>query len=576
MNTVSHHPIIVWLLAVWERLYRYHYGVGVHTLRLCRRIGRRVARLTRPLSRWLQYQWLRRVARPVHRFVRRQRQLGARMKPAFHQLGEAAKKNVFAIFPCFGHLCRSAVKNYWEELTSLGRFLGPVAAIAVLVSTLSSWTAVDFCLTVTYRGQVLGVVESATIYDHGAALARERVINADDSFKVDAVPVFTMTIRGDQPMMSATEVCDAILNQSQNRDFIVQVSGLYIDGEFIGAMEDEDDLLALLEQIKEGRYDKNDVNQRAEFVQAVEIVEGLYPVSAVVDEETLLTMLKQEVEPQRTHEVVEGDTLTAIARQHDVTTAELRRLNPQYAEKDTLVVGDVLLIQRARPRLQVQVVKTVVVEEVIDYKTKTVYRDDKPVTHNKVTTKGKEGAMDVTYEHVYLDGEEIEVTRVSEVITKQPVTKVVEIGTKKTYTSGGAEVVQGDGIYTGNWTWPVPVCHNVYQGYHGGHLAWDISSGPTPVLRTPCLAVDGGVVEYAGWYYGYGYYVKINHGNGLYTTYAHLDSIAVVQGQKVSNGQQIGKVGNTGNSSGPHLHFEVYRNGVRVNPKNYFDADDWY
>jgi murein DD-endopeptidase MepM/ murein hydrolase activator NlpD len=222
------------------------------------------------------------------------------------------------------------------------------------------------------------------------------------------------------------------------------------------------------------------------------------------------------------------------------------------------------------------VVKSVVKKEVIDYKTKTVYRDDKPVTHNKVTTKGKEGSKDVTYEYVYLDGVEIEVSKVSEVITAQPVTKVVEIGTKKTYTSGGSEVVQGDGIYTGDWAWPVPVCHNVYQGYHGGHLAWDISSGPTPVFRTPCLAVDGGTVTYAGWYYGYGYYIKIDHGNGIQTTYAHLDSISVVVGQRVSNGQQIGKVGNSGNSKGPHLHFEVIKNGVRVNPKKYFDPKDWY
>ncbi|MBQ7088987.1 MAG: M23 family metallopeptidase [Clostridia bacterium] len=574
MSTVTDNRILQWLTAVWERLYRYHYGVGIHTTRLCRRIGRRTERLTRPARRFLRYVWLRRAVLPVHRFLRRQRQLGARMKPAFHQLGEAAKKNVFAIFPCFGHLCRSAVKNYWDELTALGRFVGPVAAVALLLVTLSGWTGVEYCLTVTYRDEVLGAVESATVYDRGAALARGRVINADDSFEVDAVPTFTMTVRGSQPMLSDTEVCDAILRQSS--DAIVQVSGLYVDGAFVGAMEDEEDLQAVLAQVKEGRYDKDDPLQRAEFVQGVEIVEGLYPITAVVEGEVLLDTLTRQVEPQRTHVVVQGDTLSAVARQYDVTTAELRRLNPQYAESNTLTVGEELLIRRARPLLQVKVVKTAVVVETIDYKTKTVYRDDKPVTYNKVTTKGKEGAKDVTYEHVYLDGEEIEVTRIGEEITKQPVTKVVEIGTKKAYTSGGAEVVQGDGVYTGDWTWPVPVCHRVYQGYHSGHLAWDISSGPTPVLRTPCLAVDGGTVVYAGRYYGYGNYVKIDHGNGIQTTYAHLDSIAVVVGQKVSNGQQIGKVGNTGNSKGPHLHFEVIRNGVRVNPKNYFDKSDWY
>jgi len=571
---VSDNRIVQWWALLWEGLYRYHYGVGIHTCRLLRRIGRRLEKLTRPLRRWVRYVWLRRAVLPVHRFIRRQKLLGARMKPAFHQLGEAAKKNVFAIFPCFWHLCRSAVKNYWGELTSLGRFVGPVLAGVVLFVTLAGWSGLEYCLTVTYQGQELGLVESAAVYDRGAALARGRVINADDSFQVDAVPVFTMTIRGSQPTLSDTEVCDAILRQSS--DAIVQVSGLYVDDVFVGAMEDEDDLQAVLEQLKDGRYDKEDPNQRAEFVQTVEIVEGLYPISTVATEEDLLSLLTQQVEPQRTHTVAAGDTLTSIARQYDITSAELKAMNPDYTDNSALKAGVTLLVQRARTRLQVMVVKTVVKTEVIDYKTKTVYRDDKPVTYSKVTTKGKEGSKDVTFEHVYLDGEEIEVTRVGEEITAQPVIKVVEVGTKKTYTSGGAEVVQGDGVYTGDWAWPVPVCHRVYQGYHSGHLAWDISSGGTPVFRTPCLAVDGGTVVYAGWYYGYGYYVKIDHGNGIQTTYAHLDSIAVVVGQKVSNGQQIGKVGNSGNSKGPHLHFEVYKNGVRVNPKNYFDKSDWY
>ena len=566
---MSNNRILTWFALVWEWLYRYHYGVGIHTARLLRRMGRLVGRLTLPVRRFLRYLWLRRIVLLVHRFIRRQKLLGTRMKPAFHQLGEAAKKNVFSIFPCFWHLCRSAVKNYWDELSALGHFLGPVAAGAFLAITLSAWMSTDFCLTITYHGKDLGLVESATVYDRGAALARGRVINADDSFSVDAAPVYTMTIRGSQSTMSDTDVCDAILMQSG--DSIVQVNGLYVDGEFVGAMETEEEVDGVLAALKEGRYDKDDSNQRAEFVQPVEIVEGLYPISTVVDKDALTASLTQQVEPQSTHPVVAGDTLSAIARQYDITTAELRLMNPDHATADSLKVGEELLVRRARTRLQVKVVKTVVKQETIDYKTKTVYRDDKPKTYKKVTTKGKEGSKDVTFEYVYLDGEQIEVTRVSEKVTKQPVTQVVEVGTKKVYSSGGSEVIQGDGIYQGKWTWPVPVCHRVYQGFHGGHKAWDIRSGPVPVFNTPCLAVDGGTVEYAGWYYGYGYYVKINHGNGLVTTYAHLNSIAVVKGQKVSNGQQIGRVGNSGNSSGPHLHFEVYRNGVAVNPGHYIN-----
>ncbi len=551
----------------WERLYRYHYGVGIHTVRLMRRIGRRVWRLSHPLRRQMRYLWLRFAVRPVHRFVRRQRLLAQRMRPAFRQLGEAAKRNVFAVFPCFWHLCRSAVKNYRESLFALGRLLGPVVAAALLVVTLGVWSDTEFCLAVTYQGEELGLVESATVYDRGAALARGRVINADDSFEVDAVPTFTMTLRRGKATLSDNEVCDAILRQSG--DSIAQVSGLYVDGVFVGAMEDAADVTAVLTALKEGLYDAADPDQRAEFVQSVEIVEGLYPISAVAEGAELTDILTRETVPQIVHTVVAGDTLSSVARQYDITTAALRQMNPKYASTDTVKAGEKLVVQRSRSLLQVQVIKTVVKAESIPYKTKTVYRDDKPVTHNEVTTKGKAGSKNVTYEHIYLDGEEIAVERVAETVTKQPTTEVVELGTKKTYAQDGSVVTPGDGIATGKWTWPVPVCRNVYQGYHGGHRAWDISSGPIPVNKKPCLAVDGGKVVYAGWYYDYGYYVKIDHGGGLYTVYAHLDSIAVVQGQLVSNGQEIGRVGNTGYSTGPHLHFEVIKNGVKVNPGKY-------
>ena len=91
------------------------------------------------------------------------------------------------------------------------------------------------------------------------------------------------------------------------------------------------------------------------------------------------------------------------------------------------------------------------------------------------------------------------------------------------------------------------------------------------VLGKPAVAADGGVVIQAatGWNGGYGNVVKIRHSNGLITVYAHLQTVKVVTGQSVSRGQTIGLIGNTGYSFGPHLHFEVIKNGVKVNPIYY-------
>jgi murein DD-endopeptidase MepM/ murein hydrolase activator NlpD len=86
---------------------------------------------------------------------------------------------------------------------------------------------------------------------------------------------------------------------------------------------------------------------------------------------------------------------------------------------------------------------------------------------------------------------------------------------------------------------------------------------------TPNRAAASGTVIYAGWLGGYGNLVVVDHGNGLSTAYAHASSILVSVGQSVSQGQTVSLVGSTGNSSGPHLHFEVRVNGVAVDPLPY-------
>lgn len=83
---------------------------------------------------------------------------------------------------------------------------------------------------------------------------------------------------------------------------------------------------------------------------------------------------------------------------------------------------------------------------------------------------------------------------------------------------------------------------------------------------SPIVAATDGVVEFAGWHGGHGKYVRIKHGGGLATGYAHMSRIAAKSGQRVSQGQVIGYIGSTGMSTGPHLHYEVYKNGKAVNP----------
>ena len=99
-------------------------------------------------------------------------------------------------------------------------------------------------------------------------------------------------------------------------------------------------------------------------------------------------------------------------------------------------------------------------------------------------------------------------------------------------------------------------------GYTRMHAGVDFGAA----YGSPIYAVGDGVVSYAGWHGGHGNYVRLDHGGGFGTGYGHMSRIAVASGTRVRGGQVIGYVGSTGLSTGPHLHYEVYRGGIPVNP----------
>lgn len=130
----------------------------------------------------------------------------------------------------------------------------------------------------------------------------------------------------------------------------------------------------------------------------------------------------------------------------------------------------------------------------------------------------------------------------------------------------------------GAHAWPVPEHFDVTQGYGDQHAALDIAAD----TGTPVVATDDGTVTVTQTWNGvvtkgdnnsYGNMVQIMHADGTVTLYAHLSEINVRQGDAVVRGQQIGRVGSTGNSSGPHLHFEVRSNGSKVDPMAYITED---
>ncbi len=135
------------------------------------------------------------------------------------------------------------------------------------------------------------------------------------------------------------------------------------------------------------------------------------------------------------------------------------------------------------------------------------------------------------------------------------------------YGSGSCGEVYEGAVGSGSFVWPTT--ERTISGYQYDpviHPAIDIAGQ----IGNPIFAVDSGVVVYSGWSdFGYGYLLVIDHGNGWQSAYAHLNSIAAGCGVSVFRGGAIATLGNSGNSTGPHLHFELIYNGAKVNPLDF-------
>lgn len=139
-------------------------------------------------------------------------------------------------------------------------------------------------------------------------------------------------------------------------------------------------------------------------------------------------------------------------------------------------------------------------------------------------------------------------------------------------SSGGGTIING-GLSSTGWIFPAPGTYGLTSDFSDGrnHGAWDIATGGCS--GNPIVAAKSGKVVNVNtdsWGGGYGTFAFVDHGDGFITVYAHMSSRVVSVGDYVSQGQVLGYIGTTGQSTGPHLHFEIRLNGIKQDPYNYY------
>lgn len=270
-----------------------------------------------------------------------------------------------------------------------------------------------------------------------------------------------------------------------------------------------------------------------------------------------VTYLQKGTLLEKKYTVQKGDAIETIAHDHGLKLNEILVLNPGLTADSILRIGEKINVTELTPFIEVMVEKETNRKESIPYTTKTVENSSKPKGQTKVKQDGKNGTQSVTYRITEQNGTESKKEIVNKKILEQPVNRLVEKGTKVLPSRG-----------EGSFAWPTVGGYISSQmGYRWGklHKGIDIARPSNRTIK----AADNGVVVSAGWGNGYGNRIIIDHKNGYRTLYGHMSSLKVKAGQTVSKGTAIGVMGSTGDSTGIHLHFEVYKNGSLVNPLKY-------
>ena len=413
----------------------------------------------------------------------------------------------------------------------------------------------------SYNGQVLGYVKEMDdvlqITDLvQTALTEEKnmkvVIDAKDDIDFDRKWVLDGSKIDDSEQV--------LKRLTYMGDLKVKVQAIYVNGKRIGAVQTRKTAEKVLKDVAE-KYTEEGDNieiEKVQFLENVEIKTASVNLENLYSEKEMVNLLCTSGEKVIQHKVVKGDTLHSIAKEYDVWEDQLLEDNKGIDSKK-LKVGSTIIVKKQAPVLTYQVVEKITYDKTIEHEVEEQKSADiyEGVTETK--QKGSDGVTEVTSRVTLQNGEKINEKELESTVKKEAVKEIVLVGTKERPATVGS----------GKYIWPLKGGYTKTSGFGARwgrqHKGVDLAVS----VGTTVYAADGGTVIEAQYSGSYGNVVIIDHQNGQETRYAHNSKLLVKKGDKVYQGQAIAKSGNTGRSTGPHLHFEIRINGVPKNPLNY-------
>ncbi len=266
-------------------------------------------------------------------------------------------------------------------------------------------------------------------------------------------------------------------------------------------------------------------------------------------------LLFGKTDSESTYTTKEGDTISDIAYNNKMSNEEFLIINTNFKDENALLYpGQVVNIGILNPQVNIVEEDEIVALEEKKYQTETRYDNSKNVGYQEVVQAGSNGSNKVTQKVQKINGETTNIVTTNTEEIKPAVTEIIVKGGKENYYSG-----YGNAVATrGEWGWPA-TCSTISSpfGWRWGtlHDGTDISGCGR---GSNIFAAQSGTVVKVASKYDNGRYIIINHNNGYYTLYAHLQGQIVKEGQTVSKGQVIGTMGDTGFATGVHLHYAIW------------------
>jgi murein DD-endopeptidase MepM/ murein hydrolase activator NlpD len=427
-----------------------------------------------------------------------------------------------------------------------------VILITICLTTLLVYSTKAY--EVRIDNKYIGVVKNQNLVTD---ILREITVKAEIRYDTPILVSSGISYK-DVYLTSKNRIVDGILYKQIESSVILtsKAFAINVDGKDMAYLKDKPSAEEVLNKIKAPYIQNADKNTNIGFLENVSIIQkDISPIKLKGPEEVFNNIVLQSNQVKK-YTVQEGDTISEIAENLGIRVEDIRKANPTISIDD-ISIGQELSLVVPRYVINIKQITYKTSEEKIPFD--ITYEDTSGLYkgESKVKTSGAEGRKLVKTEIVSINGilEETKVT--GEKVLEKPKAEIALRGTK----------VRPRTIATGVFSNPSrgSLTSRFGERWSRQHIGIDIG-----VPRgTPNKAADGGVVIFAGRDGTYGKLIIISHENGYTTYYAHNNTIKVKKGQRVAKGQVIGTAGSTGRATGPHLHFEVRKNGVPVNPLKY-------